>query len=141
MTITGRNLAPTKNSNTVFFGNGVTNVICEILSISDTQVVCTVPRMSEDFTIGEQLEVAVTGRLIEESVCTGTCAFTYQTQTQNQIVVPTNTIFKNGQTVTVQAGAGGDLTGATVEIDGVSCTINSATASQLSFVFPNISAG
>lgn len=53
MTITGRNLAPSKNSNTVFFGNGVTNEICEISSISDTQVVCIVPRMNEGFTIGE----------------------------------------------------------------------------------------
>ena len=65
LTITGRNLAPSKNSNTVFIGDRVSDEICEIQSITSTQIVCIVPRMNPDVSVGDVLNVIVTGRLIE----------------------------------------------------------------------------
>lgn len=141
LTISGRNLAPSRGSNTVFIGDDVSNAICEITAISETQIICTVPRILADMTIGNAYDVVVTGRLLEESVCTGTCTFTYETLTTNQIALPASSVANNGATVTITGQAGSDLTGATVKIKDIECVVTSSSASSLVFTFPNIPAG
>lgn len=68
LTITGNNFAPSAGTNNVFIGTAK-NSICKVLTSTDTQIVCRVPRMMDDYTAGTALDVVVTGRIIEESVC------------------------------------------------------------------------
>lgn len=65
------------SSNNVFIGDGI-NSLCKIIEISSTEITCVIPRMHEDYLPGLPQEVVVTGRVLEESVCRGNCAFTYQ---------------------------------------------------------------
>ena len=60
----------------MFVGDAVNN-FCEITSISETTITCTVPRMHSDYSVGVPYTVVVTGRILEESYCRGTCSFTY----------------------------------------------------------------
>lgn len=68
MKITGENFATASGSSHVFIGTAL-NQYCEITSISETEIICTVPRMSDEYSVGQDLEVVVTGRIIEESSC------------------------------------------------------------------------
>lgn len=70
ITITGYNMAESFGSTNVFIGDEI-NSTCSVKSITDTTVVCTVPRM-----LGQQaenadtpLDVRVFGRLMEASIC------------------------------------------------------------------------
>ena len=64
MTINGFNFATSAGTNNVFIGDAI-NSICKILSYNSTSIVCRVPRMMNDYTTGQPLNVVVTGRLIE----------------------------------------------------------------------------
>ena len=119
MVITGRNLAPSMNSNQVFVGDS----LCEITAISNTEVTCTVPRYEGDEALPLDAEVVVTGRLVEESSCTGSCIFTYTDVSGDAIVLPSSLVAQNGQEITIQAEAGTDLTGATVTVNSVECPL------------------
>lgn len=75
LTINGVNFATAAGSTQVFIGDAK-NSICKITAISTTAITCTVPRNVE-YTPGTPVDVVVAGRIIEESVCEGTCQFTY----------------------------------------------------------------
>ena len=45
--------------------------------------------MNEAYSANDQLEVVVTGRVVEESECDGTCNFAYDDSVTNTVVVPT----------------------------------------------------
>jgi hypothetical protein len=64
LTINGFNFATSAGTNNVFIGDAQ-NSICKILSYTSTSIVCQVPRMMNDYTTGQQLNVVVTGRIIE----------------------------------------------------------------------------
>jgi hypothetical protein len=76
LTINGANFATASGSTNVFIGDGM-NSICKITSITSTKIECTVPQMNSEYLPGDQQTVLVTGRIIEESLCEGTCIFTY----------------------------------------------------------------
>ena len=105
LTIVGSNLSPSMDSNNVFIGNGE-NAICEITSINSTHITCTVPPMLEEYTAGVPLEVVVTGRLVEDSVCsdgTNTCnLFTYEETIDNKVKVPEVLYVYGGVLVTIE---------------------------------------
>ena len=106
ITITGRNFAG-KDSTNVFVGDAM-NSLCKIKTITSTTIVCTVPSMDSTYVIGTPVEVVVTGRAVEQSVCDGSCGFTFDgSRTNNVTLLLTNT-FSNGETITV---TGSDLTG------------------------------
>ena len=77
MTITGENFSEGEDTNNVFIGSDM-NAFCSIKSVTQTEIVCQVPRMHESYSSGDILDVVVTGRIIEESVCEGICTFSYQ---------------------------------------------------------------
>lgn len=87
MIVTGSNFAPEKNSNNVFIGDAL-NSICEVISSTETEIVCEVPQMHEDYSAGDSLEVVVTARITEESVCEGTCSFAYSESQTAFVNVP-----------------------------------------------------
>jgi hypothetical protein len=64
LTINGFNFATSAGTNNVFIGDAL-NSICKILSYTSTSIVCRVPRMMNDYTTGQPLNVVVTGRIIE----------------------------------------------------------------------------
>lgn len=68
LTVTGTNFATSTGTNNVFIGDAK-NSICKVLSSTATTIICQVPRMMSDYTTGQALNVVVTGRIIEESVC------------------------------------------------------------------------
>ena len=78
LTITGKNFAPAKGSTQVFIGDGLGS-LCPITSISETQIKCRVPQMDSTYKSGDAQKILVTGRLIENSRCSSTCEFTYDT--------------------------------------------------------------
>jgi hypothetical protein len=70
--------------------------------------------MMDEYTAGTALDVVVTGRILEESVCEGTCTFTYIEAGASVINIPASTAYRAGDLVTV---TGTGLTGATVTIN------------------------
>lgn len=76
LTINGYNFATATGTNNVFIGDAK-NSICKIVSSTSTAISCKVPRMLTDYAVGQALDVVVTGRIIEESICEGTCTFTF----------------------------------------------------------------
>ena len=62
--------------------------------------------MLEEYTAGVPLEVVVTGRLVEDSVCsdgTNTCnLFTYEETTDNKVKVPEVLYVYGGVLVTIE---------------------------------------
>lgn len=63
LTITGYNFATGTGTNNVFIGDAK-NSICLITAQSSTSITCTVPRMLDDYTVSQSLDVVVTGRII-----------------------------------------------------------------------------
>ena len=106
ITITGRNFAG-KDSTNVFVGDAM-NSLCKIKTITSTTIVCTVPSMDSTYVIGTPVEVVVTGRAVEQSVCDGSCDFTFDGSSTNNVSLLLTTTFSNGETITV---TGSDLTG------------------------------
>ena len=87
MTITGQNFSPGGSSNHAFIGDAINN-LCEVTSATETEIKCEVPKMHTDYTSGQVLNVVVTGRYTEESLCEGTCTFSYDAAQTTNILVP-----------------------------------------------------
>jgi hypothetical protein len=94
--------------------------------------------MDETYASGTGLTVVVTGRIIEESLCKGSCSFTFQESMSSAVTVPSVLSYIAGDLVTI---TGSNLVGATVSIGGVSCFLNSSTASSIQFEYPALVAG
>ena len=94
ITITGRNFG-SADSHTVFVGDAE-NTFCTIKSATATTIVCTVPRIDSSYTPESPVNIVVTGRLLEESVCKGTCAFTYKALVTKNVTIPDKLQYFNG---------------------------------------------
>jgi hypothetical protein len=136
LTINGLNFATSAGTNNVFIGDAK-NSICKVLSSTPTSIVCQVPRMLDDYTTGQALNVVVTGRIIEESICSGSCSFTYVDTGATIIVVPDVTKFRFGDIVSI---GGSGLSGATVSVGGIVCDAN-VSNSLITFNYPALTAG
>lgn len=137
LTVNGFNFATATGTNNVFIGNAK-NSICSIISSTSTAITCTVPRMMDEYTVNTPLNVVVTGRIVEESVCEGTCSFTYLETGASIVNVPTTTLFRAGDNVTI---TGTGLTAATVKVNKIVCAIVQNNATSLVFSYPAIPAG
>lgn len=62
ITIAGRNFALT--STNVLIGNAPDN-LCTIMSITSTEIICTMPFMDPTYSSGLPVNVTVTGRAVE----------------------------------------------------------------------------
>ena len=107
-------------------------------SATATTIVCTVPRIDSTYTPGTPVNVVVTGRLLEESICKGSCGFTYNTAVTNNVTVPSTLNYFNGQTVTI---TGNNLSGATVKVGTTPVTLTASNSTLLSFVYPALKYG
>ena len=108
-------------------------------SANATTIVCTVPRIDSTYTPGIPVTVVVTGRLLEESLCKGSCGFTYSAAATDNVTVPSVLRYSNGDTVVI---TGSDLTGATVKVGTTSVVVLTASNStSLSFVYPALKYG
>lgn len=96
------------------------------------------PRMDAIYNSGDQLDIVVTGRIVEESTCDGTCKFAYDDSVTNNVTVPATLTYKNTNPVTI---SGEGLTGATVSVGGINCPLSSSTDSELTFNYPAVEAG
>jgi hypothetical protein len=137
LTVTGYNFATATGTNNVFIGDAK-NSICSVLTSTATSIVCRMPRMMDEYTAGTALDVVVTGRILEESVCEGACTFTYVNTGASVINLPTTTTFRAGDLVTV---TGTGLTGATVTINNVACVVVNVSDTSLNFTYPALVAG
>ena len=84
------------------------------------------------------MNVTVTGRLIEESICKGKCQFIYGSSLTNNVTLPNSTLFKAGQTVNV---TGSDLKNAIVIVGGIKVNLTRSNSSFLSFFYPALKYG
>lgn len=125
------------NSNNVFIGNSANN-FCEILEASATQITCKMPRMNSMYNVDQPLDVVVTGRILEESECSGSCSFTYVESETPEITIPEIISYKANENVTI---AGVNLLGATVTVGEVEATILSNTDTEIVFIYPALAAG
>lgn len=80
----------------------------------------------------------MTGRILEESVCEGTCTFTFVDAGASVITVPTTTAYRAGDQVIV---TGSGLTGATVTVNKIACVVNAVNDTVLNFTYPALAAG
>ena len=94
--------------------------------------------MMDEYTAGTALDVVVTGRILEESICEGTCTFTYIEAGASVINIPASTAYRAGDLVTV---TGTGLTGATVTINNVACVVVNVSDTSLKFTYPALVAG
>jgi hypothetical protein len=129
--IVGRNFASIDSTN-VFVGDAM-NSLCSIISISSTNIVCSVPSMDSSYTPGVAVVVTVTGRAVEESVCDGNCNFVFDDSVSNNVTVLSATTFSSGDLITIY---GFDLTGASVFVGGIYVPSTSSTPNNITFAYP-----
>ncbi len=82
--------------------------------------------------------MVVTARLTEESVCNGSCGFTYDASVTNNVTIPTTLDYGNGANLTV---TGMDLTGAVVTVGGIVVNLTVSNSTSLKFSYPALSFG
>jgi hypothetical protein len=107
-------------------------------SATATTIVCTVPRIDSTYTPGTPVDVVVTGRLLEESICKGSCGFTYSAAATDNVTVPSVLRYSNGDTVVI---TGSDLTGATVKVGTTPVTLTASNSTSISFAYPALKYG
>ena len=137
LTVTGYNFATASGTNNVFIGDAK-NSICFVLASTPTSIVCRMPRMMNDYRAGTPLGVVVTGRILEESVCEGNCTFAYVETGASIINLPASTVYRANDLVTV---TGTGLSGATVTINNIACTVVNVSDTSLNFNYPALVAG
>ena len=137
LTVTGYNFATASGTNNVFIGDAK-NSICVVLASTPTSIVCRMPRMMNDYRAGTPLGVVVTGRILEESVCEGNCTFAYVETGASIINLPASTVYRANDLVTV---TGTGLSGATVTINNIACTVVNVSDTSLNFNYPALVAG
>ena len=97
--------------------------------------------MHSEYNAGEDVDVVVTGRIVEESICEGTCKFQYKSSETVYVEVPETLEYLAGANVTIQRANNSDISNAEVEVGGVVCQINSNNNTHLEFVYPAIPSG
>ena len=137
LTIVGKNFAEDAGSNNAFVGSAK-NSICSVLEANDTHLICEVPRMLDDYNAGDVLEVAVTGRILEQSICEGTCEFTFVASVTNNVTVPSDVSFQYTNDVEIE---GEGLSGATVSVGDIDCPLIDSNDTYLKFKYPELEAG
>ncbi len=100
LTISGDNFSVSPTDNQVFIGDEF-NQFCHITSATKTQIKCTTPPAHADYRSGDVQTVYVTGRLIEDATCTGTCSFTYSDAETPTCAQPAFTTVQSGSTYTL----------------------------------------
>jgi hypothetical protein len=136
LTIGGQNFA-TKDSHNVFIGDG--SSMCKVLTSTSTQITCMMPRIDPLYQSATPLTVVVVGRIVEESVCRGSCSFSYDESATSNVTVPGTLIYNAGDLVSI---AGGSLAGVSVEVGGKSVALlTGATSTRISFNYPALPAG
>lgn len=140
LTITGRNFSPVKDNNQVAIGDAL-NWWCIILTASATQITCTTPPLSSQYTVLAQ-NVIVVGRGMIDSTCGGSCTFTYDNATYPTVSVPSSLVFTAGTSYTL-TGTGFTNSGvlAKVNVGGTWANVVSATATSVVFIYPALRAG
>lgn len=106
------------------------------------------PRMLDDYNVDDLLEVVVTGRILEESVCSSTCDFKY-VEAGSLIVTVTdpNDItnlnpdeklrFLKGDTVKIE-GSGFSASNITVTVGEEACTPIASSDTEITCEFPSL---
>jgi hypothetical protein len=107
-------------------------------SANATTIICTVPRIDSTYTPGTPVTVVVTGRLLEESICKGSCGFSYLAAETDNVTVPSVLRYSNGDTVVI---TGSDLTGATVKVGTTSVVLTASNSTSLTFAYPALKYG
>ena len=95
LAISGYNMASAFKSTNVMIGEAI-NFFCPIKSITDTLIVCRLPPIHEDYQPGDILQVRVLGRLLEESLCEGTCSLIYDESISAKVDPLISSVFRAG---------------------------------------------
>lgn len=142
ITITGRNFSPVKSSNQVAIGDAL-NWWCTILTATATQITCTTPPISSQYTVLTH-NVVVVGRAMIDSTCdTGaTCTFTYDNSSYPTVTVPTSLTYTAGTSYTL-SGTGFINNGVNpkVNVGGTWATVASSTNTSVVFFYPALPFG
>ena len=136
ITISGANFASIDTTN-VFIGSAM-NTVCNVQEINSTTIICNMPMIDSSYISNTTQSIIVTGRIVETSVCQGSCQFTYDITQTNNVTKLANSIYSTGSTVTVN---GSDLTGAVPYVGGAQTKILSTNSTTISFEYPSVSAG
>lgn len=89
LTITGRNFSPDKLENLAHIGNEL-NWLCDIESLTRTEIKCRVPPTHPDWSSPTQ-GIVINNRLIQDSVCpTNTCSITYNDKASSPAITTAN---------------------------------------------------
>ena len=117
------------------------NWFCQIISATATQIQCKTPPFSPDYTNYTQ-KVYMTGRIIEEATCEGTCAFTYLNTGNPTVTTPGLLSYSSGNSVTL---TGLDLVNAGVNpkvyVGDTLATVTDSSNADVIFTFPALRQG
>ena len=140
MTITGYNFSPEDSSNNVFVGDAMNNY-CTIIAATQTEIICEVPKMHQEYSAGDAVNIIVTGRIVEESICEGTCTFSYDSSETTFVQVPSELQYLDGEMVQIESTNNSDISNATVQVGGIICQIENNNNTFLEFAYPALPAG
>mmetsp|Transcript_28781 Transcript_28781/g.25951 ORF Transcript_28781/g.25951 Transcript_28781/m.25951 type:complete len:237 (-) Transcript_28781:5997-6707(-) len=129
ITLTGSGWSTNAQQTLVFIGPD--NIKCAVESSSETEVVCVTGALVDDSQIGQALDVVVATRIVEESVCTGTCTFTYKSSLTPTVSAIEESSDAPGDEYEVTGT--GFAAGTTVTVDGVEATVSDITSTSLTF--------
>lgn len=141
LTINGSHFSSILSDNAVYFEQPLTDTFlrCLLITVSNTQLMCKTPVMDPKVT--GPLAVVVEGRLIESSVCTGTCVYEYVDSLTGSVTT-FGSSYKNGDTVQIEGtgfAAGTPINIVEVEILETKGVVTATVAddTHLSFAVPN----
>ena len=133
LTITGGTFSDYTQQTMVFIGTD--SIPCSVVSSSATQVTCITGPLKDINQAGTTQTVYVDTRIVESAVCQGTCSFTYSDSLTPKITALDSTSVAAGGSLQI-TGTNLD-TNPTVTIGGVSCTVDSASATQIVVSIPS----
>mmetsp|Transcript_28304 Transcript_28304/g.25090 ORF Transcript_28304/g.25090 Transcript_28304/m.25090 type:complete len:305 (-) Transcript_28304:1377-2291(-) len=106
LTITGGTFSTDTQQNLVYLiASTDDDILCDVTAATTTEVTCVTRAQTAEMT--GTLDVVVATRIVEESVCGGTCNFEYTTADTPEVTALSASSFKAGDVITV-TGTGFD---------------------------------
>ena len=148
ITITGRNFSPEK-AETLLHISGQINWLCDLETVTTTQIQCRTPPYHEDWGNQTTHAVSLTNKLMVESNCSSTCDFTYGPESDAMSISSLSlTSAKKADSIEI-TGTNFDISGSALKVivenkltgDKTEVTPSASTATSVTFAVPAVMAG
>jgi len=136
VTISGSTFSEDEQRSLVYIGDEVTYVQCTVVESSANEIICLTEAMDEDMTIDVDHDVTVATRIVEESICAGTCKFQFSTAMTPIVDSIDMTSMAPGDQVTIGGSLLKDSEEVIVEVGDYNLTIDSSSSTEIVATLP-----